>query len=143
MQDSLLLMVEDEALTALSLQDALEIAGFVVLHASDGHEAFVFLQDHQGKLAALITDIRFGNGLNGWAVARKARELNAAIPVLYISGDSAHEHAQLGVGRSIMLQKPFTPDRLLATLRSLLPPSNAKMARVTRAKSRFYALPMR
>lgn len=107
MQDRLLLMVEDEALTALSLEDALESAGFVVLHASDGHEAFALLQDHQRQLSALITDIKLGNGLNGWALAKKARELDPTIPEVYISGDSAHEQTQLGISQSLMLQKPF------------------------------------
>lgn len=120
MPNNLLLMVEDEALTALSLQDSLENAGFVVHHASDGYEAFALLQDHERALAALITDIQLGDGLNGWAVARRARELDPDTPVIYISGDSVHEHAALGVSHSLMLQKPFTPERLIAGLRQLL-----------------------
>jgi CheY-like chemotaxis protein len=96
-------MVEDEALTALSLQDALEQSGFVVHHASDGEEASDYLKDHHGALAAIVTDIRFGPGIDGWEVARRARELDADIPVIYMSGDSAHEHARQGVSESFIL----------------------------------------
>lgn len=120
MRSHLLLMVEDEALNALSLQYALEDAGFDVHHALDDQEAFAFLQNYQNALAGLITDIRIGPALTGWEVAKRARELDAAIPVIYISGDSAHEHARRGVSQSVMLQKPFTPIVLLESLRKLL-----------------------
>jgi CheY-like chemotaxis protein len=118
-------MVEDEALTALSLQDALEDGGFDVHHALDDQEAFAFLQDHRGELAGLITDIRIGPGLTGWEVAKRARELDPRIPVIYVSGDSAHEHARRGASQSVMLQKPFPPNLLLETLRQLLASSEA------------------
>jgi DNA-binding response OmpR family regulator len=121
MQHHLLLMVEDEALTALCLQDVLESAGFTVQQALKGQAALALLRDNQGMLAAVITDIRFGPGLEGWDVAERARELNADIPIIYMTGDSAHEHARRGVSQSIMLQKPFTPELLLASLRVLMP----------------------
>lgn len=118
-------MVEDEALVAFSLQDALEHAGFVVHHASDAEEASDFLEEHHNAISALITDIRFnGNTVDGWAIAKKARELVATIPVLYMSGDSAHDHERFGVSHSVMLQKPFTPDLLSHEVRLLLAPSD-------------------
>jgi DNA-binding response OmpR family regulator len=116
-------MVEDEALVAFSLQDALERLGFVVEHASDAKEASKILEEHHAGLSALITDIRFvGTSLDGWAIAKRARELVSAIPVIYMSGDSAHDHERLGVSQSLMLQKPFSPDYLSARVESLLPP---------------------
>jgi DNA-binding response OmpR family regulator len=114
-------MVEDEALVAFGLQDALEHGGFDVEHASDGKEASIFLQKHHARVSALITDIRFvGTTMDGWAVATRARELVAGLPVIYMSGDSAHDHERLGVSQSIMLQKPFTPSILSGKVRSLL-----------------------
>jgi DNA-binding response OmpR family regulator len=116
-------MVEDEALVALSFQDALEHAGFAVHHAFDGPEAFEFLQEHHAAVSALITNIRFvGETLDGWAIAKRAREFLSTIPVIYMTGDSAHDHGCLGLSRSMMLQKPFTSECLVSELGRLLSP---------------------
>jgi CheY-like chemotaxis protein len=99
-QPPLLLLVEDESLIAITLQDALR-------------------SQHLG-LAGVITDIRLGGAVNGWGVARHARELMPYIPVIYMSGDSAHEHTAQGVPDSVMLQKPFAPTQLVVAISTLL-----------------------
>jgi CheY-like chemotaxis protein len=115
-----ILFVEDDTLIAMHLQDALEEAGFKVRHAVNGSEAIAALQAHQADLSGLITDIRLGGDVDGWAVGRSARELFPRLPVVYISGDSAHEHAAQGVPDSLVLQKPFAPAQLVTAIASLL-----------------------
>lgn len=126
MQQSLLiLLVEDDALIAISLQDALEEACFAVQHVTDAEEAIKMLDAKHNQLSGVVTDINFGPRLDGWAVALRARELIPQFPVVYISGDSAHEHTAKGVPESIMLQKPFAPSQMvtgLSTLLNALPP---------------------
>ena len=116
----LVLVVEDDALISIVIQDALEEAGFAVHHASEGGEAFAALEEHLVGIAGLVTDIRFAGGADGWALARKARELKPHLPVVYISGDSAHEHTAQGVPQSMMLQKPFVSAQLITALTTLL-----------------------
>ena len=121
MQQSLLiLLAEDDALIAMTLQDALEEASFAVHHVSDAEEAIRALEARHTELSGVITDINFGRKLDGWDVGRRARELVPQFPVVYISGDSAHEHTTRGVPESIMLQKPFAPAQMVTGLSMLL-----------------------
>ena len=74
-----------------------------------------------GKYRALVTDINLGkNGMTGWDVARRAREINPSFPVVYMSGDSAEDWASMGVPESIMLSKPFAPAQLVTAVSQLL-----------------------
>jgi two-component system cell cycle response regulator CpdR len=61
------------------------------------------------------------DGPDGWALARRARELRPDIPVLFVSGDSMAKHRTDGVPGSHMLAKPFRLDKLRQALASLLP----------------------
>ena len=38
----------------------------------------------------MVTDINLGRGVTGFDIARRARELNGAIKVIYISGQGPH-----------------------------------------------------
>jgi DNA-binding response OmpR family regulator len=118
--NKLLLLVEDEPLIALALQDALEGAGYRVLIAEDGLTGAAALADSVQVVSALITDIRLGNGPDGWRLAQQARTKRPTLPTLYVTGDSAHEWSSRGVSGSVLLQKPFAPTRMLAELSAVL-----------------------
>lgn len=121
MENSLLiLLVEDEAVIAIELQDVLEDAGFAVTHVLTGTDAIAALDENNLELSGIVTDIRLGSEADGWAVARHARELIPRIPVVYMSGDSAHEHTAQGVPDSIMLEKPFASAQLITAVSTLL-----------------------
>ena len=84
-----------------------------------GDEAVSALaSDAQHQL--LITDIRLGSGLQGWAVATRARELHPEIQVIYITGDSMDDWRAKGVPQSVLLAKPFLPAQIVAAAMSLL-----------------------
>ncbi|MEP7316997.1 MAG: response regulator [Sphingomicrobium sp.] len=119
-EPSLILLAEDEALIALDVQEALESAGFAVLHVFGGDDALAALDEQAAKLVGIITDVKFGEAVDGWEVGRKAREFLPHVPVIYISGDSAHEHTSRGVPGSVMLQKPFAPAQLVTAIAALL-----------------------
>ena len=115
-----ILLVEDEPLIGLSLQDALEEAGYSVSIFHSGKEAISDLQSEETKAVGLITDIRLGSRPDGWEVAREARELDKQFPVVYLSGDSAAEHGARGVPDSVMIQKPFAPAQVVTAISALL-----------------------
>jgi len=122
---TVILLVDDDAAVQTIIQAALEDAGYQVLTASSGAEAKVILEREAADLGGMITDVNLGSQPNGWKVGAAARELNAGLPVIYVSGDSAHEWAAHGVPNSLMITKPFTPTELvvaLATLRNQAPP---------------------
>ena len=116
----LILLAEDEPLIRLMLQEELEEAGFKLVVAADGQKAMVEIEADAVHFRGLVTDIRLGQGPSGWELARRARELNPEIAVVYVSGDSAHEwHAQ-GVPKSIMVPKPFVPAQIITAVTTLL-----------------------
>lgn len=119
------LLIEDEPLIAMSMEDALQYGGYRVDTAFSGVGALEYL-DHQAGFAALVTDIRLGQGPNGWEVARHAREKKPGIPVVYVSGDCAHDFTRLGVPGSTMLQKPFRIQDLLTALKKAMDSSGAR-----------------
>lgn len=116
----MLLLIEDEALVALALQDALEDAGFDVLWAEDGYSGAAAMSSNLQNVAGLITDIRLGDGPDGWILAKQARSQRPELPVLYVTGDSAPDWHERGVVDSAMLQKPFAPNQLLASLATII-----------------------
>ena len=121
MSDSfLLLLVEDEALIRMNLQEELGDAGFTLVIATDGAQAVAELEADATRFRGVLTDIRLGSGPNGWAVARRARELVPGVPMVYMSGDSAHEWDAQGVPGSIMVAKPVVTAQILTALSNLL-----------------------
>jgi DNA-binding response OmpR family regulator len=116
----MLLYVEDEYFTRLNVQAVLQEAGFEVVIALNGALALASLEARNQGFQGLITDIRLGEGPNGWDVARRARELFPDLPIVYLSGAGAEEWTSKGVPHSIMVSKPFAPTQVVVAVSSLL-----------------------
>src|SRR6195952_3242769 len=115
-----ILVVDDEELIRMVVEDALANGGYEVVTASTGEDAIKLLNSAEGRYRALVTDIDLGSGLNGWAVAHRAREIDHSFPIVYMSGKSAADWAVEGVPNSIMLAKPFAPAQLVTAVSQLL-----------------------
>ena len=103
------------------LRDPLEDGGYQVVSATTGEDAVSLLEDDEHTWQALITDVNLGpKRLTGWEVARRARELNPTLPVIYMTGDSTHEWAAQGVPNSVLLAKPFAPAQVVTAISQLL-----------------------
>lgn len=113
-----ILVVEDEALIRLALVDMFENADFDVLEASDASEAIALIEGHASRIDVLLTDIRLGDGPDGWDVARFARSQLEDLPIVFVSADSADDWKEAGIDRSVMLAKPVADGDLLAAVRS-------------------------
>ena len=120
---ALVLYVEDEPAVLELGVSALEEGGFRVASASTAAEAIRQLEAPDAAFAALVTDIDLGDNSSGWEVARRARELFPDLPVVSVSGGSAHEWASRGVPGSVMLTKPFALAQLVVAV------SNATLER--------------
>ena len=116
-----ILVVEDDRLIQSVVEEALKEGGFETVIASSGEHAAELLDGAEGKYRAIVTDINLGRDkLDGWELARHAREIDPAIPVVYTSGDSAEDWASKGVPNSIMLTKPFAPAQLVTAVAQLM-----------------------
>jgi CheY-like chemotaxis protein len=114
------ILVEDEPLLALDVESALVEAGYEVVIATSGNEALAALASMERPYNAIVTDIRIGSGPDGWAVAKRAREIMPGIPVIYMSGDSAADWTSMGVPESVMLSKPMALSQIIVALAQLI-----------------------
>jgi len=116
-----ILVVEDDLLIQSVVENALKDGGFEIDIASSASQAIEKLDGADGKYRALVTDIDLGRDqVDGWEIARRAREIDPAFPVVYMSGASAENWASKGVPNSIMLSKPFAPAQLVTAVSQLL-----------------------
>jgi len=116
-----ILVVEDDQLVQSVVEEGLTDGGFEIVIASSGENAVELLDASEGKYRALVTDINLGrDNIDGWDVARHAREIDPHFPVIYMSGKDADEWASKGVPNSIMLAKPFAPAQLVTAVSQLL-----------------------
>ena len=116
----IILVIEDDRDLQMLVEDALKDGGFEPAIAGSGEEALTLLKAFRTKYSALVTDIRLLGRLDGWRVARGAREVDPDFPVLYITGGGGDEWPTKGVPDSVLLQKPFSPDELVAAVTKLL-----------------------
>jgi two-component system cell cycle response regulator CpdR len=118
--DRSVLFVEDEDLIRELTAPELEEAGYGVVVVESGDDALEALDGNANPFCAIVTDVNLGAGADGWEVGKRARDLDDDIPVIYVSGGSAHEWNSKGVPNSVLVRKPFTSSQLIAAIRRLL-----------------------
>ena len=116
-----ILVVDDDPMIHSIVEAALTAGGFEPAIAPSGEEAVTLLKAGKSKYRALVTDIDLGRGkMNGWQVARHAREIDPAFPIIYMTGAAAEQWASHGVPNSVLLTKPFAPAQLVTAVSQLL-----------------------
>ena len=116
-----ILLVEDEEQVRELARRVLERVGYTVLAAADAEAATAIADRHAGHIHLLVTDMLLPQ-LGGRELAARLSIHRPAIKVVYISGSSDGSIARLrmiepGTG---FLEKPFSLDRLLRTVRQAL-----------------------
>jgi DNA-binding response OmpR family regulator len=104
------ILLEDDQLITLCTRDALVEAGFEVLTATGGEQALRLLTDSPGCLLMMI-DVRVDDRLDGWEVARRARQAHPDMAIVYTTTADTLAYQRESVDRSVLLQKPYTLDR--------------------------------
>jgi two-component system, OmpR family, KDP operon response regulator KdpE len=112
------LVVDDDPRCRAMIAASLTAEGFNVLEASDGYQAIGVLCRPSPDLHLLIVDTEMP-GLHGWEVIRYARSRAPRLRTLRLGRcDDAPPGAEYHALRSVpCLSKPFTSDRLLASVR--------------------------
>ena len=119
-----ILIVDDERHIRLLIEQALEEPedeAVALLTAADGEEALAMVQQHRPDL--IFLDIMMPRR-NGFEVCRAIRhELgmsDAAVVMLTAKGQGYDREQGLAAGADRYITKPFDPDELLQTARTLL-----------------------
>ncbi|MGC2811217.1 MAG: response regulator [Bradyrhizobium sp.] len=123
-----ILIVEDDQLIQGMVEEALANAGFEPAIAASAEEAVTLLQGNKTAYRALVTDINLRGTMDGWKVAKKAREIDPTFPVIYMTGASADQWGANGVPNGVLLTKPFAPAQLVTALSQLLNASSPPTA---------------
>jgi DNA-binding response OmpR family regulator len=116
----MIMIVEDDPLIQGLVEEALTDGGFEPAIAASGEEAVTLLKGNRRNYRALVTDISLRGTMDGWEIAKQAREINPAFPVVYMTAAAADQWASRGVPNSILLTKPFAPAQLLTAVSQLL-----------------------
>jgi DNA-binding response OmpR family regulator len=115
-----ILVIEDDPPIQVVVEDALADGGFEPAIAPSGEEAVTLLKGNKSKYRALVTDINLTGRIDGWELARLAREIDPEFPILYITGAHADQWPSRGVPNSVLLTKPFAPAQLVTAVSRLL-----------------------
>lgn len=118
------LVVEDEPLIRILLCDLLEDAGLDVEDAADADHALERLSSidsDRRRCRVLVTDVNLGRGLDGIALAARARRAVPGLHVVYVTGTPERVLAsrRTPLPRERVLGKPFHNAELVATVRGL------------------------
>lgn len=114
-----ILIVEDELETIDSLKSYLTNIGYRVDISLSGQDALKLIK--QNEYSLIILDLNLPD-LSGEIVCQKIRHLGKNTPILIISGDNqvVRKTALLNSGADDYLEKPFSPEELVARLKALL-----------------------
>jgi signal transduction histidine kinase/CheY-like chemotaxis protein len=115
-----ILLVEDDPMIRGLVCQTLEASKYKVLVADDGWEAVQLARKYEKKIDLLFTDVVMP-GLGGAELALAVRELHPDIKELFMSGYSRSQVTEEGVDPdAALLEKPFTPDKVVALVKELL-----------------------
>jgi CheY-like chemotaxis protein len=109
------LLVEDEFFISEWVAESLAEQGFAVRAVSSAAEALCHLKST--AVDVLFTDINLPGGVDGLALAHRARELFPDLPVVYASARVNVLDEELQVPNAVFVAKPYVPElvgRILA-----------------------------
>jgi two-component system, cell cycle sensor histidine kinase and response regulator CckA len=115
------LVVEDEAPLRALTERMLQRYGYTVLLAANGEDAERICTEHQGPIHVVLMDVVMP-GKSGRAVGDWIEQCRPETKIIYLSGytDNAIAHHGVLDPGTTFLQKPFTSDVLIRTIREAL-----------------------
>ncbi|MCV3272124.1 ATP-binding protein [Roseobacter sinensis] len=114
-----ILLVEDEESLLGVMEDLVQELGFRFRSASSGQAALDLIESG-AAVDLMLTDIVMPNGMSGFELARRARDLRPELPVVYMSGYTGFTSTEMGDVVGPMLQKPCPPAQLAEVLTEAL-----------------------
>jgi len=115
------LLVEDEPQVRAVAARALRNAGYCVFEATNGRDGVQVARREREKIALIVSDVVMPE-MGGKEMVELARQFLPSVAVLFVSGYTAGSFPLPSddPSASMFLQKPFTPQELLATVRQVL-----------------------
>ncbi len=119
-----ILLVEDEDMVRAVAERALTRHGYSVTSAANGEDALALLKAG-GAFDMIVSDVVMPS-MDGPALARHARELHPAIPILFMSGYAEEQlRKTITLENTAFLPKPFSVQQLAEAVRAIMPVGSA------------------
>lgn len=116
-----IMTVDDSATIRQMLSFTLSDAGYEVIEAIDGRDAYEKLKDNPVNM--VITDLNMPQ-MDGIELIREVRKdpANRFVPIIMLTTESQEKKKQEGkaAGASGWIVKPFSPEQLLAVVKMVL-----------------------
>jgi signal transduction histidine kinase/CheY-like chemotaxis protein len=115
------LVVDDEPPIREALVRTLESNGYHAYTAEDGSDALALYFQRREEIDVVLTDLAMGQ-MDGITLVRSLRKVNPTVKVIVSSGHIQKENAVVlnGLGVKTFLDKPYTADKLLQALQTVL-----------------------
>jgi CheY-like chemotaxis protein len=116
-----LLVVDDEATIREAIVATLQANGYHCYTAEDGTDALALFFERRDNISAVITDLHMGV-MDGIELTRSLRRLAPETKIIVSSGHISTEKRTVleGLGVMAMLEKPYTAEKLLRSVKEVL-----------------------
>lgn len=117
-REELVLIVDDEAAIRESSKALLEAYQYQVLTAANGKEAIALYQQYQNNISVVLVDMMMPV-MDGTTTIHRLHEINPTVKIIAISGLVSRTQTPATEVASRFLQKPYTAEELLRTMRQV------------------------
>ncbi len=130
MENTNILIVDDEARMRKLIKDFLTKNDYKTLEAGDGEEAIEVFEENKNKISLILLDVMMPK-LDGWSVLRKIRN-ESQVPVIMLTarGEEQDELFGFELGVDEYISKPFSPKILVARIEAILKRINGDKEKV-------------
>lgn len=115
------LVVEDEIMVRMPIAEYLRDCGYVVVEAGDAREAIAAMNNTEGRVSVVFSDVRMPGKMDGFGLAEWFHMHYPQVPVLLTSGYNGGRNltaaAIPGVG---FIEKPYSQIQVERQIASLL-----------------------
>jgi PAS domain S-box-containing protein len=120
-----ILVIDDELYIREVIGSMLQYCGYQPIFAASGDDGVKIFQERHRDISLALVDMMMP-GIDGVATIRMLREINAALPVIAVSGMLENEQINQieSSDRVELLRKPITAEALLTKIASVLPKRN-------------------
>ncbi|MDB4793454.1 PAS domain S-box protein [Methylacidiphilales bacterium] len=115
----MILVVDDEASILTMTSQTLQAFGYRALTAKDGADAVATYAQHHNDIAIVLTDMMMPI-MDGLAMMKILKRINPAVKIVGSSGLHANSNIAKAGGIKHFLPKPYSPETLLKTMRTIL-----------------------
>jgi len=131
----MILIIDDDIAVRTSLRLLLKAEEYEVMDCAEPAEAIKIVKKDEPEL--IVLDLNFSNdtsGREGMDLLGKIKKINAAIPIILITGWASIELAVQGMkaGANDFINKPWNNDHLLQSIKTLLDLQDKKTEHHTR-----------